>query len=305
MSVTYNKKSNWELNERVINTDINKWENGINDCATEINRHQSSSDHDAHNLPIILQNQTMRFCTNSGNVDVSGDADLLSYSGSTLSFKTGGSYTDTLITYADKTQEVLTSLASITGMSTNGVYTVLKEKGSNPVAVLSTTVTQGKTFPTSPTNGDYHCLTATGLQTYKRVSGAWVGTQYVPLGTATVAGGVISAVSTNGYNRNGYDTAEVSFQSNKYIDLTLGASGATYTAPADGYYILNKSATGSNDNIYMVNNSNGYARKYFSAAAGHVWCDIPVKKGDVINIQYTTPGTTNVFRFYYNEGSKP
>lgn len=39
-------KTNWELNEKVIDTDMNKWENGINDCVNEINRHESSNDHD-------------------------------------------------------------------------------------------------------------------------------------------------------------------------------------------------------------------------------------------------------------------
>lgn len=73
------------------------------------------------------------------------------------------------------------------------------------VCQIKNQVTQGKTFPLYPIDGDYHCLTATGLQSYKRVSGAWVENQYVPLGTATVVGSAISAVSTKPYNQNGYD----------------------------------------------------------------------------------------------------
>ena len=147
------------------------------------------------------------FSINSGNV-TAGESDLLvGTTSTTLTFKvdSGTTYKPLKITYADKTQESLTSLASITGLSSNGNYAVIKEKGSNPVSILSTKVTQGKIFPVSPADGDYHCLTATGLQTYKRVSGAWVETQYVPIGTATVASNVISAVTSNRYNVNGYD----------------------------------------------------------------------------------------------------
>lgn len=151
------------------------------------------------------------FALNSGQVDASGNADLLAGTTSTtLSFKVddGTTYKPLQVTYADGSQEVLTSLTSITGLSTNGSYEVLKIKGQNPITVATSaqfSVTQGKTFPVAPVDGDYHCLTAIGLQTYKRVSGEWVETQYVPIGTATVAGNVISAVTTNRYNVNGYD----------------------------------------------------------------------------------------------------
>lgn len=37
MSVQYNAKTNWELNEKVLDTDLNKWETGINDCVNELN----------------------------------------------------------------------------------------------------------------------------------------------------------------------------------------------------------------------------------------------------------------------------
>lgn len=100
-------------------------------------------------------------------------------------------------------------------------------------------------------------------------------------------------------------SARMGMPSGSYINLTLGASGATYTAPADGSYFLNKSAANVGEILYPNNDTAGYGRKNFATGAGHFWCDLPVKKGDVINITYTATGTTNVFRFYYNEGSKP
>lgn len=252
------------------------------------------------------------FTLNSGNVDSNGNADLLTGTTSTtLTFKvdSGTTYKPLQVTYADGGQEVLTSLASITGLSTNGSYTILKEKGSNPIAVLSTTVTQGKTFEASPTDGDYHCLTATGLQTYKRVAGAWVETQYVSLGTVTVAGRIISAVSTQGYNRNGFDTAEAGFPSGKYIDLTLGASGSRYIAPADGYYSVAIQAGVTNLVVLGFTNitAGDLCTNVFSVglAAATLYSHIECKKGDNVLLEYSVVGAISHFRFHYAEGSKP
>jgi len=156
-------------------------------------------------------------------------------------FKVGGSYSNLALTYADKSTEILTSLATLSGMTTNGAYTILKEKGSSPVAILSSKVTQGKIFPSSPSNGDYHCLTATDLITYKRVSGAWVETQYVPLGTVKVSGNVITAVTTNPYNQNGYNVNMQSFlqsiAANGYCKLPNGLilQWGMFTTSPSGY----------------------------------------------------------------------
>lgn len=144
------------------------------------------------------------FCMTSGNVNAIGDAEILSYSGTTLSFKVGGSYPSLNLVYADNTKETLVSIADITGISTNGLFTIIKEKGQNPI-FTNAVVTQGKIFPSSPINGAYHSLIATGIQTYKYVNGHWIETQYVPLGTVAVGSGVITAVTTKHYNENGYD----------------------------------------------------------------------------------------------------
>lgn len=122
-----------------------------------------------------------------------------------LCFKVGSTYPKLILTYADKSQEELTSLQNITGLSVNGTYTIIKEKNQNPIAVLSTKLTQGKVFPTNAAEGSYHCLTSTDLQTFKYVSNAWIETQYVPIGIAIVQGGVITLVKTNQYNQNGYN----------------------------------------------------------------------------------------------------
>lgn len=154
---------------------------------------------------------TNRFCLKSGNINTSGDADLLSYSGTTLSFKIGGAYYSLQWTSANGTQETITTLADITGLSANGIYYVIKELNTANAIATSSKVTQGKAFPASPSNGDYHCLTSAGLSTYKRVSGAWVETQYIQIGTVTVANNVISSVATTPYIQNGFNINTNSF----------------------------------------------------------------------------------------------
>ena len=90
--------------------------------------------------------------------------------------------------------------------------------------------------------------------------------------------------------------------SSKYINLTLGASGTTYTAPANGYYAMYKSASTGQ---YIIFETNYY--KLVSASSpvdNSVSLLIPVKKGDVIKCLYTASGTIGLFRFIYAEGAE-
>ena len=103
------------------------------------------------------------------------------------------------------------------------------------------------------------------------------------------------------------DTSFIAHQampSNRYIDLTLGASGTTYTAPADGYVYLWKETDATNQFITLTNNSNGLAiHQWASLIGGGCAGYVPVKKGDIVSITYTAGGTTNMFRFIYAEGA--
>jgi hypothetical protein len=103
--------------------------------------------------------------------------------------------------------------------------------------------------------------------------------------------------------------AGASMPSNRYIDLTLGASGASYTAPANGYYCLYKIASGSNQFIQMCNV--GYNNKSVTNMVirsvgndGYIGCTMPCAKGQQITINYTLGGNTVYFRFCYAQGSE-
>lgn len=90
-----------------------------------------------------------------------------------------------------------------------------------------------------------------------------------------------------------------SMPSNKYITLTLGASGATYTAPANGYFTLFGHVNSAE--IYNTSGSNLYwgVNGPTSTFKG-VSC--LAKKGDIVKIYYTTYGDNVIFRFIYAEG---
>lgn len=98
--------------------------------------------------------------------------------------------------------------------------------------------------------------------------------------------------------------AHYAMPSRRYIDVTLGASGATYTAPADGYVAFSFKATGDASiqilyNIqanlmYSVNNlKNGqWARGY-----------LPVSKGKGFTLEYIGEFVTKSLKFVYVEGT--
>jgi hypothetical protein len=95
-----------------------------------------------------------------------------------------------------------------------------------------------------------------------------------------------------------------SMPSSSYIDLNLGASGATYTAPTNGYFCLDKAGT-QNEYIDIRNNTTGLLRSKTTISASgteSIAVYMPCKKGDEIAVVYTATGTTNIFRFIYAEG---
>ena len=88
-----------------------------------------------------------------------------------------------------------------------------------------------------------------------------------------------------------------------YENLTLGATGATYTAPANGYFSMNTSGAANQGYIRMTT---GLMAKQdvasFGTAALSVY--IPAFKGTVMLLTYQNVGSLINFSFVYAEGSK-
>lgn len=100
--------------------------------------------------------------------------------------------------------------------------------------------------------------------------------------------------------------ASMGMPSNMYEDLTLGASGTEYTAPANGWFaykgIFN---TSSNSTAQFTNTVNGIVTKLIGDGSTPAGCGmiIPVKEGDIITFDYYN--ITHIWlRFIYAQGSE-
>lgn len=97
------------------------------------------------------------------------------------------------------------------------------------------------------------------------------------------------------------------FPSSNYEDLELGASGSTYTAPANGWFAIGKTPTATNQRLAMfsrcTNNSVRMATGVFSSASqANLFVYLPVMKNEIVTVMYTVAGGTDHFRFIYAEG---
>ena len=94
--------------------------------------------------------------------------------------------------------------------------------------------------------------------------------------------------------------------SNRYIDLTLGASGSTYTAPANGYISILCAQTGHNGWIRLWT-TNGISFWLQQNASNYTMSSfIPVLKGVNVIIDYDSVALTSngYLRFIYAEGAE-
>lgn len=100
---------------------------------------------------------------------------------------------------------------------------------------------------------------------------------------------------------------QASMLSGKYIDLTLGASGTTYTAPADGWFVINKRSTGAQQyvNIGKVGSISTVGSFTAYASGVECWSFQSVLKGEEVKVYYTCGGKLEWFRFIYAVGSNP
>lgn len=116
------------------------------------------------------------------------------------------------------------------------------------------------------------------------------------------------SIMTKSTTNNEY-MGHMAMPSNKYIDLELGASGTTYTAPADGFFEIEKVANSSliADEKYLVLRNNSTKMEYQINGGFQFVLSLSLwaKKGDIIIVSYNTTGATNSFRFIYTIGSQP
>ena len=109
------------------------------------------------------------------------------------------------------------------------------------------------------------------------------------------------------------DTAKImmahnAMPSNTYVDLTLGASDTVYTAPADGWFSVDKVAGSDWYTIYLQtldeNNNVLLSQTIVGYRTTELKGCLPVRKGQKFKMWYNASGTTNYFRFIYAVGSE-
>lgn len=101
----------------------------------------------------------------------------------------------------------------------------------------------------------------------------------------------------------------IGMPSNRYIELTPGASGTIYTAPANGWFCLDKALIQNNYIILgAIDNNNN---EIYSVGANYEGVDqvggriiLPVKKDTKVIFSYIGNGIVYYFRFVYAEGEK-
>lgn len=98
--------------------------------------------------------------------------------------------------------------------------------------------------------------------------------------------------------------AGLGMPSGTYDNLTLGVSGSTYTAPANGWFYINMNGA-ANQFFNLINTTKDYGvNSLTSASPFGLLIMLPVNKGDIIRTDYNLNSTVNVFRFIYAKGSE-
>ena len=137
------------------------------------------------------------------------------------------------------------------------------------------------------------------------IRNALVAKGITPSGGLNTYADAISSISGGGASSN-------CFPSGTYEEITVGASGATYTAPADGWYLMGVSAVSSFPlaTISLKNLSRGNFGA--STERGNSYESyqtyIPCKSGDNIEILYSTKNSDSsiiYLKFYYTIDSAP
>lgn len=93
----------------------------------------------------------------------------------------------------------------------------------------------------------------------------------------------------------------------RYIDLTLGASGSTYIAPANGWFMC----------VFMCGSTGGYVNAWVEPSGVGIYDDVaankakkfylPALKGNALHFSYPSANVSSVdwyFKFIYAEGDQ-
>lgn len=97
-----------------------------------------------------------------------------------------------------------------------------------------------------------------------------------------------------------------SLPSRHKISLTIGASHVAYTAPADGWFVYRADVTEPNSYVLLGSSEDMAVSSNYGLSGNGVFGGfIPVKKGDLVYMDYLNIRTWYFFLFIYAQGAAP
>lgn len=226
---------------------------------------------------------TLPYTFNSGNVDSSGNADLIAYSGADVTYKVGSTYPNLTGTLANSQQfEVESITADDVSALADGSY--VKYIGSDDTTdLLKNKITVAKVEPSTPSDNDVWINNAISPLSVKK----YVAPNYTN-NDATISNDGIAS----GFSNTKFVTANVNFPSNTtsiefyFPAITLNAGYSSFTVPLQ--------AATNNINIALGINNNSHTALY-------LWGDnnTTIVAGGTGSLTYTT-GTKYYLRLVWN-----
>lgn len=181
--------------------------------------------------------------------------------------------------------------------------------GSNPSVVASTGVTTDGTksgliaktsgvagLTNDPLSCYYYIVVATSTKTDIQVDIDEIATDLN--GKADVD---LTNLSTTGKAKG----TNLAMPSSSYTTFNLGASGATYQAPADGWFYARLNNLTMLQLYAYTSSSTAIGAFDHAATATYLACSLPIRKGMNVQISYAggTPSDIRIW-FFYAEGTK-
>ena len=98
--------------------------------------------------------------------------------------------------------------------------------------------------------------------------------------------------------------AHMAMPSNRHVDLTLGASGATYTAPADGYVSVSAKSSQDKSTVQLIISASAGLMYTSNNISTGTWSRfyVPIRKGQNFTYEYNGKFASNSLLFVYAEG---
>lgn len=252
-----------------------------------------------------------KFLTTDGTAPSWASITIPTVNNATLTIQKNGTTVQTFTANASTNATANITVPTDTGDLTNGAGFITGIDSSDVTTALGYTPVNPTSLSTVATTGAYSDLT--GKPTIPTVNDATLTIQKngTSIGTFTANQSTdetinITAMETDVSNITSTGKtacAGFAFPSSTYENLTLGSTGSEYTAPANGWFVLYKTAASSSQQISLEVQGNGIASKCIAGGNNQpLMIHVPVKKGDIMNVYYSASGTTNYFRFVYAKG---